>query len=180
MKKILLSAVICSCAALPLSSQAGSILPPTLPPTPYDYDDNEVYAGFNWVFGQGFIPQLEFGYRKVDVDSDGDVTGVGVSTSFVFNKGFDLIQIKGIRGDDDAQGQLGLGYSLQNHGFAGSLSAQGNHITGGVNYVGGQTPFQFFGGVNTVGDYNTKTRCPSGTTPANGGSECQVPLLQPQ
>lgn len=177
MKKILLAAVISSCAALPLSSHAGSNGPPpiqpiTEAPTPYDYDDDQVYAGLNWVFGHGFVPQLEFGYRKVDVDGDGDVSGVGISASFVFNQGFDLIQIKGIRGDEDVQGQLGLGYSLLNQGFAGSLGAQGNHITGGVNYVGGQAPFQFFGGVNTIGDYNTKTRCPSGTTPVNGGSEC--------
>lgn len=185
MKKVFLSAVICSCAALSLNTQAGNGPPPPpqmfQSPEPYGYDDDEVYAGLTWVFGQGFIPQLELGYRNVDVDGDGDVTGYGISTSFIFNKGFDLIQVKGIRGNEDVQGQLGLGYSLLNRGFAGSLGAQGNHITGGVNYVGGQTPFQFFGGVNTVSDYSTRTRCPSGTIPMSGsGNSTCMPAFQPE
>ncbi|GAA0789194.1 hypothetical protein [Marinobacterium sediminicola] len=175
MKKALLSFLLCSCAALPATSFAGNAV---LPAVPADYNDDELYLGFNWVFGEGFVPQLELGYRNVEVDVDGDVTGYGLSTSFILNKGFDLLQLKGIAGDEDVQGELGVGYSLQNRSFAGSLGAQGNHVTAGVQYTGGETPFQFYGGVNTVSDYETRSRCPSGTIPINGGSECSfgVPI----
>lgn len=62
-------------------------------------------------------------------------------------------KLEGVEGDDDVQGQLGLGYNLADQGFLNTGGAQGNHIFAGLDYTFG-TGLDVTAGINTIGDYN--------------------------
>ena len=145
-KPILLLAAILA----PQVAIAGSAPPPQLSLT-----DDEVFLSASWTFGQqSFIPQTELGYRNVDVESDGDVNGAGVSISFDWtNFGFDKIKLVGIKGNDNTQGLLGFGYSLQQQQWLGTAGVQGNHLFINADLLR-ENGFQFGGGVNTISDYD--------------------------
>jgi len=140
-----------------LIAQAGG--PPPPPPAAVvdrEDSDHEAFIGLNWTLGGSTTPEIEIGYQDVDVDvkSNGDVSGAGVSISYdLVTKAFDKIRVKGIDGDTHLQGELGIGYSLLGSSWIGGLSAQGNHINFGVDLLKGWD-IKFNGGVNTISDYN--------------------------
>ncbi len=165
---LLFSAVLALAA---IDSLAGIDGPPTVSPS--SQSDNEVYLGLLWNFGGTYVPQVELGYRKIDVDHHGDVEGAGVSVSFTPGTGFDLLKLKGIKGGRSAQGELGVGYSLQHGAFLGTLGVQGNHINAGVDYLFGVGP-KVFGGINTIGKYSKSKNCPSGYSYNSGSGQCDA------
>lgn len=137
-----------------LTAQMATAGGPPPPTTTYNVDkaENEVFVGFNWTFGQS-VPQIELGYRNLDVNSNGDVKGAGASVSFDWTEfSFDKIKLFGIRGNDDVQGQLGGGFSLLQQQWLGTASIQGNYLFINADLLGNGTP-QFGGGINTISDY---------------------------
>lgn len=162
MKKIVWFVILGAALGIVAGQAAGGVAPPPAPTlTPLDTDEDEFYIGAIWTFGRGAMPALELGYRKVDVDSSGDVAGGALSVSYQIGKGLDKIKLKGIRGQEDLQGELGIGFSLLNNSFLGTLGAQGPYVNGGVDFLMGQGP-QAFGGINSIGSYDESTRCPAG------------------
>lgn len=150
-------------------ASAGVAPPPTTAPTFTDTEvsDEEAFIGINWTLGGSLTPELEFGFRDVDVQSDGDVSGAGLSISFdLVNMTFDKIKLKGIKGDEDLQGELGGGYSLLGGHWLGTVGAQGQNFNLGLDLMQ-QGGIQLNGGFNTVDDYDApvkKASCPSSYT----------------
>ncbi len=168
---LLLSAVITT-AAFNLS--AGEIVAPPSSVNPSSENDNQVYLGLLWYIGGTYVPRIELGYRNVKVDRHGDVKGGAASMSFLPGKGLDMFKLKGVRGGRNSQGELGVGYSIQHGTFLGTLGVQGNHITGGLDYLFGVGP-QVFGGINTIGNYHKSNNCPSGTNYNKYTKQCDMP-----
>lgn len=114
---------------------------------------------------------MEFGFRDVDVKTNGDVSGAGISISFdLLKMAFDKIKLKGIAGDKDLQGELGGGFSLLNSEWLGTLGAQGSNFNLGLDLLQ-QQGLQLNGGINTVDDYDAPAQqgaCPSGFTFSGG------------
>ncbi|WP_108838662.1 hypothetical protein [Tateyamaria sp. Alg231-49] len=108
-------AAIALMLAVPTATLAGSLAaPPTT--TLVGKSDTTLFAGLSWTFGsrgQGVEGILGVAYGDIDVDED--VTGAKLSAHFGFTDGFsfDKIKLTGLIGDDDAQAELGFGYSFK-------------------------------------------------------------------
>lgn len=142
--------------------------------------DDEFFAGINWQFGTNSQAEIVVGYRDVNVHSDGDVDGVGVDFTFPIKDGlkFGEMRVKGINGQDDWQGEFGLGWSFLHQGFLLTGGAQGNFVTLGTDYVFG-TGWEPYIGVNSIGDYDvppylteTTASCPAPYVVGTDGESC--------
>lgn len=142
--------------------------------------DDEFFAGINWQFGTNSQAELVIGYRDVNVHSDGDVDGAGVDFTFPIKDGlkFGEMRVKAIDGQDDWQGEFGLGWSFLHQGFLLTGGAQGNFFTMGTDYVFG-TGWEPYIGANSIGDYDvppylteTTASCPSPYVLGNDGESC--------
>lgn len=164
------------------TTQAGTIAPPpteTITTTESRFatekTEEEAYIGLEWKIGTSILPEIEVGYRQVDVESNGDVSGGQASLSFdIERRTLGKFKLEGVKGDEDLQGQLGLGYNLPDRGFLVTGGAQGNHIFAGLDYTLG-TGLDVMAGINTIGDYDAPDErvttseqvtlsCPEGTT----------------
>ena len=142
--------------------------------------DDEFFAGINWQFGANSQAELVIGYRDVNVHSDGDVDGYGLDFTFPIKDGLKVgeLRVKGIEGEDDWQGEFGLGWSFMHQGFLLTGGIQGNYVTAGTDYVFG-TGWQPYVGVNTIGGYDapdylteTTASCPSPYVLGTDGQTC--------
>jgi hypothetical protein len=142
--------------------------------------DDEFFAGINWQFGASSQAELVVGYRDVNVHSDGDVDGYGLDFTFPIKDGLKVgeLRVKGINGQDDWQGEFGMGWSFLHQGFLLTGGAQGNFVTAGTDYVFG-TGWEPYIGVNSIGDYDvppylteTTASCPSPYVVGNDGESC--------
>ena len=130
---------------------------------------DEAFIGLEWTIGKSILPEVQVGHRDVDVESDGDVSGGQVSLTFdIAQMSFSKLRVEGIQGDEDLQGQLGVGYNFMQPGFLLTGGGQGNYVFTGVDYTLG-AGFDFRGGVNTISDYEVPSEtvtvsCPEGTT----------------
>jgi hypothetical protein len=164
---------------------------PTPPPNPTftttvigqeEASEDEFFAGLNWQFGASSQAELVVGYRDVDVKSDGDVDGFGLDFTFPLKGGIKPgeLRLKGIDGDEDLQGEFGLGWSFAHKGFLLTAGAQGQHVTAGTDYVFG-AGWEPYIGVNTVGDYDppefrteTTGSCPEPYELSANGQSCEL------
>lgn len=139
-------------------------------PTPaLDDDDEEFYAGLNWTLGKGMIPEGVVGYRDATVDGSGDVDGGDISLSFNLQPlGLSKTKLKYFSGEDNLQGEIGVGYQFGKNQFLGVVGLQGPYINAGADYVLG-TGLEPYAGINTIGDYDPSTLCPPGTSYIGGG-----------
>jgi hypothetical protein len=116
--------------------------------------EEEAYIGLEWKIGQSILPEVEVGFRHVDVKSNGDVSGGQASLSFdIERRTLGKFKLEAVEGDDDLQGQLGIGYNLADRGFLITGGAQGNHVFAGLDYTFG-TGLDVMAGINTLGDYD--------------------------
>jgi hypothetical protein len=189
--------LISKTAAFALALACGPVLAgvPTPPPSPTftttvigqdEASEDEFFVGLNWQFGAQSQPELVVGYRDVDVRSDGDVQGVGLDMTFPLKGGIKPgeLRLKGIDGDEDLQGEFGLGWSFAHEGFLLTGGAQGQYFTAGTDYVFG-TGWQPYVGVNTIGEYDqppylteTTGSCPAPYVLSANGLSCEL-LMQP-
>lgn len=98
-----------------------------------DQNDNHVYVGLGWTVKHGWVPSAIAGFRSVDVDGIGDVTGVDLSLSYHFVDGFDKVLLKGVRGEVDWQAELGGGYDFQQQSLLLAGGVQGRLINFAVD-----------------------------------------------
>jgi len=174
MQKSLVSLLLAaSLAVIAIDSTAGVGGGPSPSVSPNSESDNQVYLGLLWYIGGSHIPQVELGYRNVKVDRHGDVKGGALSMTYYPGMGFDMLKLKGVKGGRSAQGELGVGYSIQHGAFLGTLGVQGNHITGGLDYLFGVGP-KVYGGINTIGKYHKSNNCPSGTNYNEATGQCDM------
>ena len=114
---------------------------------------DEAFIGLEWTIGKSVLPEVQVGYRDVDVETDGDVSGGQVSLTFdIAQMSFSKLRVEGIQGDEDLQGQLGVGYNFAQSDFLLTGGGQGNYVFAGVDYTLG-AGFDLRGGVNTISDY---------------------------
>lgn len=125
-----------------LVAYAGIISPPIIAAPaeskPNADTQNRVYAGLIWTLKDktSWIPDLTFGFRSLRVKSNNSVNGGDVSARIKFSDGiaFDSVVLSYVGGNRDILGNLGLGYSLTNSSFLGSLDAQGAYTRIGSDF----------------------------------------------
>lgn len=136
--------------------------PPPPPPTvelvevgDREVNEDEFFVGINWQFGAASQAELVLGYRDVDVEHNGDVSGVAVDMTFPIKDGMHVgeLRLKGVEGDDDLQGEFGLGWSFFHQGFLLTGGVQGPYANIGADFVFG-TGFEPYVGVNSISDYD--------------------------
>ncbi|RVU86174.1 hypothetical protein EOL70_01630 [Leucothrix sargassi] len=121
----------------------------------YSVEEKSPFAALQWTFGaESMKPDVVVGYRSVDVDTSGDVSGWQASASYKAHEGVDKLKLEGVTGDKDIQFTYGGGYSLQQKKALLSASANGEHVVVGADYVVGDKGVDPFFGVTTIGTYD--------------------------
>jgi len=115
--------------ATPLTSVGGS----------QTQTENRVYAGLVWTLKQkaSTIPDLTLGFRSLRVKSTDSVNGLEVSTRIKFKEGIllDSARLSFVGGERNVLGNVGVGYSVVNSSFLGTLAVQGSHSRLGADYL---------------------------------------------
>ena len=115
-------------------------LPPTT--TLVGKSDSTLFVGLSWTFGsRGQGVEGIIGAAYGDIDDDEDVTGAKLSAHFGFTDGFsfDKIKLTGLIGDDDAQAELGFGYSFKIDQPFGVAGVNGEFVAAGADIFFDQT-----------------------------------------
>lgn len=121
----------------------------------YSEEENSPFAALQWTFGAESVkPDIVIGYRSVDVETDGDVSGWQGSVSYKPHVGIDKLKLEGVAGDEDIQYTYGGGYSLQHHKPLVSAGVNGSYLTGGADYILGSHKIQPFIGITTLNGYD--------------------------
>jgi len=141
----------------------------------YSVEENTPFAALQWKFGaESFTPNVVVGYRSVDVETNGDVSGWQGSISYDPHKGVDKLKLEGVAGDNDLQYSYGGGYSLQHRKPLVSAGVNGSHLVGGADYIIGHNKIEPYVGVTTLGDYDVPSEPvsqaqPEAYTPSTSG-----------
>ena len=99
-------------------------------------DESAPFAALQWTFGSKKLkPDAVIGYRSVDVDTNGDVSGWQGSVSYKPGRGFDKLKIEGVTGDENMQATYGGGYSFQKNQALLTGGVTGKHLTAGADYL---------------------------------------------
>ncbi len=118
-------------------------------------EENTPFAALQWTFGAESVkPDVVIGYRSVDVDSSGDVSGWQGSVSYRPEHGVDKLKLEGVTGDEDIQYTYGGGYSLQHHKPLVSAGINGSYLTAGADYVIGSHKIEPYVGLTTLSGYD--------------------------
>jgi len=118
-------------------------------------EENTPFAALQWTFGAETIkPDVVIGYRTVDVETNGDVSGWQGSVSYRPDEGIDKLKLEGVAGDENIQYSYGGGYSLQHHKPLVSASVNGSYLTAGVDYVIGHHKIEPYVGLTTLNGYD--------------------------
>ena len=152
--------------ALPAHAQKGG---PTATPiiTKQGRTDNRVYVGINWNFGARDGVTAVLGYRAAKTKDNDRVHGVKAEVTYVLSgapTGFGEFRVKALQGRRSAQGELGLGYSIQGEAFLLNGGVQGPYVNAGTDYLFGKGWMPYVG-INTLGRVRGATQttsCPAG------------------
>jgi hypothetical protein len=123
----------------------------------FSVEENNGFAALQWTFGEKSLkPDVIVGYRSVDVETDGDVSGWQASASYAPHEGIDKLKVEGVTGDEDVQYTYGAGYSLQQRKALVTAGVTGNYLSAGADVVlgGHRKKLEAYFGVNTIGDYD--------------------------
>jgi hypothetical protein len=119
----------CSLPTVVLGTQADSA----------NRTDNQVYAGLSWALdnGNGFIPDLLFGARSLNVSSNNGVNGADVNVRIRYKNqiSFDSLRLSYVGGSREFMGNVGMGYSFAKGGYFGTAAAQAAYSRMGVDYL---------------------------------------------
>lgn len=137
--KLLTLLILCSTSSF---VYAGIIIPPPPPATPAVSSNtdtqNRAYAGLIWTLKDktSWVPDLTLGFRSLRVKSSDSVNGADVSARIKLSDGiaFDSFVLSYIGGKRDILGNLGVGYSVTNSSFLGTLGAQGAYTRIGTDF----------------------------------------------
>lgn len=119
-------------------------------------EENTPFAALQWTFGaeKTVVPDVVIGYRSVDVESSGDVSGWQGSVSYKPGEGVDKLKLEAVAGDEDIQYTYGGGYSLQHHKPLVTASVNGSYLVAGADYVIGHHKIEPYVGLTTLNDYD--------------------------
>ena len=122
----------------------------------YSVEENNPFAALQWTFGDKSLkPDVLVGYRSVDVETDGDVSGWQASASYAPHEGIDKLKVEGVTGDEDVQYTYGAGYSLQERKALLTGGVTGNYLTAGADVVlGHRKKVEAYFGVTTLDGYD--------------------------
>jgi hypothetical protein len=116
--------------------------------------NNEAFLGIVWTFGGKIVPELTLGLRSVKTKSSGSTSGAGLDFTFPISNGiaFDKVRLMAIDGRQNAQGELGVGYSVLSSSLLVTGGVQIPYLTAGVDYLlkDGFVPYV---GINTLARY---------------------------
>ena len=118
-------------------------------------EDNTPFASLQWTFGSKTMkPDVVIGYRSVDVETDGDVSGWQGSVSYKPGEGLDKVKVEGVTGDENMQATYGGGYSLQQKQALLTAGVNGRYLTAGADYLISSHAVQPYVGITTLHDYD--------------------------
>ena len=110
--------------------------------------DNRVYAGLSWQLNgsNGFVPDIVFGARSLNVNSDNGVSGADLNLRFRIKKdvSLDSVRLSYVGGSRNLLGNAGFGYSFTNNGLFGTAAVQSAYSRLGADYLFGNqeiTPY---------------------------------------
>lgn len=141
-------------------------------------DESAPFASLQWTFGSKTMkPDVVIGYRSVDVETNGDVSGWQGSVSYKAGEGFDKVKIEGVTGDENMQGTYGAGYSLQRQQALLTGGVTGRHLTAGADYLISHHRVEPYLGVTTLHGYDVPN-APAVNTGAIAENYAPAPDLQ--
>lgn len=121
----------------------------------FSVEESAPFAALQWTFGaETSKPDVVIGYRSVDVETNGDVSGWQGSVSYRPDEGVDKLKLEAVDGDADMQYTYGGGYSLQNHEALVSGGVNGSYLTAGADYLIGLRKIEPYVGLTTLNDYS--------------------------
>jgi len=152
MNKILSSFALIILLALSSTSYAGK-------GTPYsiqgDGSKTEFYAGLKWSLGAGSTPAVVLGIMKTEVESNDDTDGGHLSLDFNLGAtgGLGKLKLAYLKGKDDLQGELGVGYDFAKGAPLLGLGFNAPHINAGVDIAAGSS-YTPFATLHTLGKFD--------------------------
>ena len=135
------------------------------------------FASLQWTFGSETMkPDVVIGYRSVDVETDGDVSGWQGSVSYKPGHGMDKVKIEGVTGDENMQATYGGGYSLQQKQALLTAGVNGKYLTAGADYMISHHTIQPYVGITTLHDYDVpKAAVAAPAVDTSAATESYVP-----
>ena len=116
--------------------------------------DNRIYAGLSWQLNgsNGFVPDIIFGVRSLNVNSDNAVSGADFNLRLNIKKdiSLDSMRLSYVGGSRDLLGNAGLGYSFTNSGIFATAAAQSAYSRLGADYQFGNEKFTPYLEINTL------------------------------
>ncbi len=107
--------------------------------------DNRIYAGLSWQLNgsNGFVPDIIFGARSLNVNSDNAVSGADFNIRLLIKKdvSLDSVKLSYVGGSRNLLGNAGLGYSFTNTGIFATAAAQSAFSRLGADYQFGSERF---------------------------------------
>lgn len=135
-----------STAYLALALCSGSLLASS---------EDTPFASLQWTFGaKSMTPDAVIGYRSVDVETDGDVSGWQGSVSYKPGEGLDKVKLEGVSGDENIQATYGGGYSLQQKEALLTAGVTGRHLVAGADFLISHHTVEPYVGITTLSDYD--------------------------
>lgn len=130
--------------------------------------ENRAYAGLVWALQDkfSFIPDLTVGFRSLRVKSSDSVNGGDISARIKLRDGisFDSARLSYVGGERDVLGNVGIGYSVTNSSFLGTLAVQGAHSRIGTDFQFSDKSFVPYLEVLTVDKPNKIRKTPGSST----------------
>lgn len=120
--------------------------------------DNRVYAGLSWELSgnQGLLPNIQVGFRALQVKSSDTVNGGDISLRLKLGGGLQLdsTRLVYVGGNRDVQGDLGVGYSFASSGFLGTAAIQRPYLKIGSDFMFGDHLFKPYVEINSLAKPN--------------------------
>ena len=139
----------------------------TIPGGSETQTQNRAYAGLVWTLQEktSVIPDLTIGFRSLRVKSSNSVQGGDISARFKLKNGisFDSTRLSFVGGERDVLGNIGIGYSIANSSFLGTLAVQGAYSRIGSDFEFANKKFVPYLEVLTL-DKPSKVHSRSGST----------------
>ena len=134
--------------------------------------DNRVYAGLSWELSgnRGFLPNIQVGFRALQVKSSDTVNGGDISLRLKLGAGLQLdsTRLVYVGGNRDVQGDLGIGYSFARSGFLGTAAIQGPYLKIGSDFMSGSLkPYVEINSLAKPNEVQGGLSCGSGYTLVN-------------
>lgn len=118
-------------------------------------EEDTPFASLQWTFGSETMkPDVVIGYRSVDVETDGDVSGWQGSVSYKPHHGLDKVKVEAVTGDENMQATYGGGYSLQQKQALLTAGVNGSYLAAGADFLISHHTIEPYVGITTLHSYD--------------------------